>query len=134
MATVRGAPHEVEALILATAARDGRDVTVCLPQDPGQAGLAQVQYLTRKLDGYRVEVRRPSEKKVTRWGPISSQVGARNVGLVRAPWTAAVIAEGHAAPDGPNDDILDALADAHSVLADVGEGDSEGFSRGGRRR
>lgn len=134
VATVRGAPHEVEALILATAARDGRDVTVCLPQDPGQAGLAQVQYLTRKLDGYRVEVRRPSEKKVTRWGPISSQVGARNVGLVRAPWTAAVIAEGHAAPDGPNDDILDALADAHSVLADVGEGDSEGFSRGGRRR
>ncbi|HEX4936991.1 MAG TPA: phage terminase large subunit [Gemmatimonadaceae bacterium] len=125
VATVRGPPHEVEALIVATAARDGRAVTVCLPQDPGQAGLAQVQHLTRKLSGYRVEHRRPSAAKVTRWGPVSSQVGARNVALVRAPWTAGLIAEGHAAPDGPHDDQLDALADAFDVLADgyVPDGD-----------
>ncbi len=118
VATVRGPPHEVDALILATAARDGKAVTVCLPQDPGQAGIAQVQSLARRLNGFRVETKRPTAAKVTRWGPVSSQVGARNVGLVRAPWTPGLVAEGHSAPDGSHDDQLDALADAHAVLSE----------------
>lgn len=118
VATVRGAPHEVERLILSTAERDGKRVVVCLPQDPGQAGLAQAQHLTRQLDGYRVVTRRPTERKVVRWGPVSSQVGARNVALVRGPWTPGFVAEAHAAPDGAHDDQLDALADAYATLSE----------------
>lgn len=129
VASVRGAPHEAETLIASTTERDGYRVTVCLPQDPGQAGLAQVQHLTRRLDGYHVVSRRPSTAKVVRWGPISSQAGARNVGLVRGPWTSALVAEGHAAPDGPHDDQLDALADAHATLADVMVIDERELSR-----
>lgn len=117
IATVRGPPHEVEALVKATAMRDGRGVIVSVPQDPGQAGVAQAHQYLRALDGYRVVTRRPTEKKVVRWGPVSSQVGARNVALVRGPWNPALLAEGHAAPDGTHDDILDALADAHAELS-----------------
>jgi predicted phage terminase large subunit-like protein len=117
VATVCGPPHEVEALVKATAMRDGRGVVVSVPQDPGQAGVAQAHHYVRALNGYRVVTRRPTEKKIVRWGPVSSQVGARNVAIVRGPWNAALIAEGHAAPDGSHDDILDALADAHAELS-----------------
>ena len=117
VATVCGPPHEVETLVKATAMRDGRGVVVSVPQDPGQAGVAQAHHYVRALNGYRVVTRRPTEKKIVRWGPVSSQVGARNVAIVRGPWNAALIAEGHAAPDGSHDDILDALADAHAELS-----------------
>ncbi len=118
--TLRGAPHEVEALVKATAELDGKAVVVVIPQDPGQAGLAQVHAFKRLLNGWRVVSRRPSEAKIVRWGPFSSQVGALNVGLVRAAWNRNVIDEGHAAPDGAHDDFLDAASDAHAELSDEG--------------
>ena len=121
LVTVQGPPHEVEAAVQRTAEADGKSIPITIPQDPGQAGLAQVQHYQRMLDGWSVIPKRPDRKKELRWGPVSSQVGARNVALVRAPWNAALVAEGHAAPDGPHDDILDALADAHDVLAAVSE-------------
>lgn len=135
--TVRGPPGEVEQAIQSTAERDGKGVTVCVPQDPGQAGLAQAQSLTAKLDGYDVETRRPSQAKLVRWGPVSSQVFARNVAVVRAAWTPGLIAEGHAAPDGPEDDQLDALADAYDVALSIpAPADPDQFRtfRGGRAR
>jgi hypothetical protein len=46
---LRGSPGEVEAVILASAREDGAEVLISLPQDPGQAGRAQVAYLTRRL-------------------------------------------------------------------------------------
>ena len=117
LVTVQGPPHEVEAAVARTAEADGRGVVISIPQDPGQAGLAQAHAFQRLLDGYRVVTKRPDKKKELRWGPVSSQVGARNVALVRAPWNAALVAEGHAAPDGAHDDILDALADGHDELS-----------------
>jgi hypothetical protein len=54
---LRGGPEEVERAIVATAGRDGRRVKVALPQDPGQAGKAQVAYLTRRLMGWTVLAR-----------------------------------------------------------------------------
>ncbi len=41
VARIRGTPHQVEALILSTARRDGPKVTVAIPEDPGQAGKSQ---------------------------------------------------------------------------------------------
>lgn len=140
LVTVQGPPHEVEAAVQRTAEADGKSIPITIPQDPGQAGLAQVQHYQRMLDGWSVIPKRPDRKKELRWGPVSSQVGARNVALVRAPWNAALVAEGHAAPDGPHDDILDALADAHAELServtvfeDSGQSYGAGHRRGGRR-
>lgn len=111
-----GPPHEVHALVASTAEADGRDVTVVLPQDPGQAGKDQSQAFARELAGFTVRTRRPDAKKVVRAGPWSSQVGARNAALVRAPWTPAFVAQHHAFPDAPHDDKVDAAADAFAEL------------------
>jgi len=112
-----GPPHEVHALVRSTAEADGRDVVVRLPQDPGQAGKDQAQTFARELAGFRVVTKPVTGDKTVRAGPLSSQVGARNVGLVRGPWVDAFVAQAHAFPDTKRDDKVDAAADAFSELA-----------------
>lgn len=114
--TVKGPPHEVEAALKTTAELDGKSVRVVIPQDPGQAGIDQVQRYARLLPGWRVIPRRPVGDKVKRAGGWSSQVGARNAALVRGPWNAEFVAEHHAFPDGPHDDQVDASADGFEEL------------------
>lgn len=133
--TVQGPPHEVEAAIKATAELDGLAVPVVLPQDPGQAGIAQVQGYARLLPGWRVIPRRPIGDKVKRAGGWSSQVGALNAGLVRGPWNEAFVSELHAFPDGSHDDQVDASADGFEELVSAPvTAPDEGASFGGRRR
>ena len=115
--TVRGAPHEVRALQRATAETDGKRVAIVIPQDPGQAGIDQVDAFRRDFVGYDVRVRRPSKEKVVRARPYSAQVGARNFALVRGPWNEELVSEHHAFPDGPHDDIVDAAGDGFAELA-----------------
>ena len=115
--TLRAAPHEVRALVRATAERDGRDCGISVPQDPGQAGVEQAQSYARDLAGYTVRTRRPTGDKTVRAGPFSAQAGARNAAVLRAPWTPSYTAEMHAFPDGPHDDAVDATSDAFAELS-----------------
>ena len=114
---LRGAPDEVEAVILATATRDGRDVQIRLPQDPGQAGKAQILYLSRKLAGYNVLAKPVSGDKATRAAPLAAQMNVGNVKLVQAPWNRNFIDELSAFPAQAHDDQVDAAADAFATLA-----------------
>jgi predicted phage terminase large subunit-like protein len=116
--TVKAGPTEVHAAVRQTAEMDGRQVVVCIPQDPGQAGKDQAQSFQRELAGWDVRVRRPSASKVVRAGPFSSQVGARNVALVNGPWVQGFVAQAHSFPDGPHDDKIDAAADAFATLTE----------------
>lgn len=113
---LRGGPEEVERAIVNTASQDGRSVEVVLPEDPGQAGKAQVAYLTQKLAGYRVTAVRETGDKATRAAPFASQVNVGNVSLVRAPWNAALIEEMKQSPAGSHDDQVDAAAGAFETL------------------
>lgn len=117
---LRGSPLKVERALRNTASADGREVEIGLPQDPGQAGKAQAQGLLRGLAGYRVRLRRETGDKVTRAGPVSAQVEAGNVKLVRGPWNAAFLAELENFPEG-HDDQVDALAGAFDMLTRDGE-------------
>ena len=54
VARLQAAPAQVEAKILEMARLDGAGTVIALPQDPGQAGAAQIAMLTRSLNGYRV--------------------------------------------------------------------------------
>lgn len=112
-----GPPHELHALIKATAVADGPTVTIRLPQDPGQAGKDQAQTYVRELAGFHVVTKPVTGDKVTRAGPFSSQVGGRNVAAVRGPWTPGLVGQLHAFPDTPRDDKVDAAADAFVELA-----------------
>jgi predicted phage terminase large subunit-like protein len=116
VARSRGGPDETEALIVNTAKMDGPAVTIGLPQDPGQAGKAQVLYLTRKLSGYRVESSPETGDKATRAGPVASQVNVGNVAMVRGAWNYTFRDELAAFPSGLKDDQVDALSRAFAMV------------------
>lgn len=114
---LRGGPDEVEQVIVATAERDGHHVHIGLPQDPGQAGVAQVQYLTRRLARFIVKACRETGDKATRASPLASQVNVGNVDLVRAPWNRAYIEEMASFPAASHDDQVDASSGAFEMVA-----------------
>lgn len=113
---MRGGPEQVEQCVVDTAARDGRGVAISLPQDPGQAGKAQVLYLTRKLAGFRVESSPETGDKATRASPLAAQVNVGNVTIRRADWNRAYVEELRGFPAGTKDDQVDASSRAFNFL------------------
>jgi predicted phage terminase large subunit-like protein len=117
----RGGPDEVERLIVNTAGQDGKHVYIGLPQDPGQAGKAQVAYFTKLLHGYRVESSPETGDKATRAAPVASQVNVGNVDIVAGAWNRAFLDELAAFPAGAHTDQGDALSRAYAMLLDRGK-------------
>jgi predicted phage terminase large subunit-like protein len=117
---LRGSPHEVERAIIATAAADGPLTAISLPQDPGQAGKAQVRYLVSALAGYRVGATPETGSKLTRATPVASQVEAGNMALLHGGWNATFIDEMREFPNGRKDDQVDALSRAFAALLEAG--------------
>lgn len=118
VARFQGSPADVEQGLRDTAKRDGRDVAIILPQDPGQAGKAQAQSLSRLLAGYRVRSKPVTGAKILRASPFSAQVEAGNVFLVKGPWNEAFVQELQNFPTGRHDDQVDAAVDAFTALTD----------------
>jgi predicted phage terminase large subunit-like protein len=109
---LRDTPGEVARLITNTAALDGPEVEIALPQDPGQAGKAQAQALIRALEGYAVRATPESGDKATRFGPFSAQAEAGNVHVLRGDWNEAWFNALEAFPEGRHDDDADATSRA----------------------
>jgi predicted phage terminase large subunit-like protein len=107
---------KVEQIIMATASRDGSLVKVRLSKDPGQAGVAQVDNLTRKLAGYRVIAEPESGKKDVRAQPFAAQCEAGNVKIVAGAWNSAFFDELEGFPLGGHDDQVDAASNAFNEL------------------
>jgi len=114
----RASPAKVEQLIVNAAMQDDSSfpTRVRLPQDPGQAGKAQGQYLVRVLAGHVVYLRPISGAKVVRWEPFASQCEAGNVQMIEAHWNADYLEEMSVVPAGSHDDQADASADAFNEL------------------
>jgi predicted phage terminase large subunit-like protein len=113
----RGSPAEVDRRILNYAQQDGRDNVTSLPQDPGQAGKAQVAHLTHMLQGYIVDSSPESGDKVTRFGPFSSQAEVGNVLVLRGRWNERFFNELENFPDGVHDDDADATSRAFNAIS-----------------
>lgn len=125
-------PAERDRRIAAVAAEDGPSVEVWLPQDPGQAGLSQRPHYGKLLHGYVVRFEREREAKEIRWDPYASQVGAKNVYLIRAGWNRAFLDEHEMAPSGRVKDQIDAMAGAYfALLVHAPRTESHGGFRGG---
>jgi predicted phage terminase large subunit-like protein len=116
----RGGPSEVEKRILETAEADGGGVTIGLPQDPGQAGKAQIKYLTSKLAGYKVVSSPESGNKATRAASFASQVNVGNVSIMRGSYVLAYLSEMADFPSGVKDDQIDASSRAFDMLVGGG--------------
>jgi predicted phage terminase large subunit-like protein len=115
---LQGSPDEVEQAIVAMARLDGHKVRVALPQDPGQAGKAQLLYLTKALAGFRVIASPESGDKETRAGPIAAQVNLGNVDIVRGEWNLSLLNEMRNFPFAKHDDQIDALSRAFMTMTE----------------
>lgn len=113
----RDTPHKIEALISNTASQDGREVEISLPQDPGQAGKAQVATLIKMLSSYTARATPETGDKETRFGPFSAQCEAGNVDVLRGPWNEEWFMELEAFPDAAHDDDADSTARAFNTLS-----------------
>jgi predicted phage terminase large subunit-like protein len=112
----RWSPAEVRQQIRAAAQRDGRACLQDLPQDPGQAGLAQKHDLAQLLDGYVFSITTESGSKEDRARPLAAQVESGSVSVVRAAWTDQFVAELATFPAGAFKDQVDALSRAYARL------------------
>lgn len=115
--SLRGTPAEVENLVKTTASHDSRTCTVWGEQDPGSAGVADAAAFRKMLQGYHVEIAKPTQNKVVRAKPVSSQCEGRNIKVLRAPWNEDFFTELENFPDGGHDDIVDAFSGAFNELS-----------------
>lgn len=113
----RDTPHKIEALIANTASQDGRGVEISLPQDPGQAGKAQVQTLIKMLSGYTARATPETGDKQTRFGPFSAQCEAGNVDVLRGPWNEEWFMQLEAFPEAAHDDDADSTSRAFNAVS-----------------
>jgi predicted phage terminase large subunit-like protein len=126
---MRGSPADVQAEIRRTAVRDTQRVLISLPQDPGQAGVAQKASFARLLEGYNVRVSPESRAmqaaataphaksaKISRFGPFSAQCEAGNVYYVRGPWNGEFFDRLESFPQAIHDDTADACSRAFGQL------------------
>ena len=88
-----------------------------LAQDPGSAGVDQVEHDTRNLAGFPVVTHKPTGSKEVRAMPFAAACEAGLVELERGPWNRDFIDELCAFPTGRNDDQVDAAADAFNYLS-----------------
>ena len=116
---VRENGADVRNLICTTATSDRAyygNVTIRLPQDPGQAGKDQAQSFVRMLGGYTVTTALESGDKVTRAEPFSSQWLAGNVDIKEALWNDEYFRQLENFPVGKLKDMVDASANAYLEL------------------
>lgn len=116
MVGVQGSPFDVKRLLLQTAQTDGRQVYGSIPQDPGQAGKAQVADLLSELAGYNYHASPETGDKMTRAEPLAAQAEAGNVKLVNGPWVKGFLDEVEAFPTGKWSDQVDAASRAFAAL------------------
>jgi predicted phage terminase large subunit-like protein len=109
-------PDDVERNVKQTAGLDTAQVSVRLPQDPGQAGKKQAAQLVRLLAGVPVKAEPVSGDKATRAFSFAAQVNSGNVRLVAGEWNRAFIEELRQFPMGKYDDQVDAASDAFNAL------------------
>ncbi len=124
VARLRGTPRQVEELMVSLAQKDGPKVIVAIPEDPGQAGRSQMEYLTRQLAGFHVIAARETGSKATRAMPLALQVEAGNISMIRGDWNRAFTDELRDFPWGRKDDQVDALVRAFTTLSNRPRGPS----------
>jgi predicted phage terminase large subunit-like protein len=113
----RGAPALVESTIKQTAVLDGAHVIIGIEQEPGSAGVDDLDYYQRKvLQGFNVRAVKVTGNKLERAGPVSSAVDAGNVYIFEAAWNSDFLDEVSVFPEGKFKDQVDALSGAFTLL------------------
>lgn len=105
-----------DRLIRQTAELDGRPVKQIGEQEPGSGGKESAENFIRLLSGFSVAVEKSTKDKQERADPLSSQINAGNVRIVRGDWNKAFLEEFRQFPFGGHDDQVDATSLAFNEL------------------
>jgi predicted phage terminase large subunit-like protein len=103
--------------MIGTARNDGFTTMVSVPQDPGQAGVAQIATLRTKMSGYQIHATPEQGSKTLRANLAAIQIDNGNLTLVAAPWNDSFLSELAAFPGAAKDDQVDALSRAVNAMA-----------------
>lgn len=120
----RGEPGEVKERVGLIAKADGHHVRIDLPQDPGQAGKAQLADFVLDLPGFIVSGSPEAGDKRQRALPLSAQQNVGNVILVKGPWNAEFLAEAALFPASTYKDQIDSASRAYTALLTGGQDDT----------
>lgn len=107
---VRRKAAEVRSLIRNLAVKDGKNVWISIPQDPGQAGRDQADSYKQLLSGFTVLSRSITKNKTTMAEPAAALWQQGNIEIVRAAWNEELLAELEQFPEGKHDDLIDSLS------------------------
>jgi predicted phage terminase large subunit-like protein len=105
-----------EARIKQVAQMDGLDAIIGIEQEPGSGGKDSALATARNLAGFRVRLDKPSGDKALRADPLSAQVNAGNVAMVRGPWNGDYLNEMAFFPASTFKDQIDASSGAFKLL------------------
>lgn len=128
----RTTPGRVRSSVVSYAETDPPGTVIRIPQDPGQAGVDQVESYIKALSGFTVKAQRPTGSKTVRASPLATQAEHGHIYLVNSgptedgvdAWIEPFLDELCSFPTGSHDDQVDAAADAFNELA---PGTSKGF-------
>jgi predicted phage terminase large subunit-like protein len=115
---IRDTAHHVDALMLQTAAADGRRVLVREWQDPGAAGKSVIENHRVMLTGYDYEPLPSSGEKSMRWRPFFVQAEGGHVYIAPGAWNTEFLDEMQVVPYGAHDDQADASAGGFNALVE----------------
>ena len=107
---VRRKAAEVRALVRNLAVKDGREVWISIPQDPGQAGRDQADSYKVLLSGFTVLSRTITRNKTAMAEPAAALWQQGNIEIVRSAWNEEFLCELEQFPEGKHDDLIDALS------------------------
>jgi predicted phage terminase large subunit-like protein len=112
----RDRPGGVERVVLRTAEADGAAIPQRFEEEPGASGKFATHEWQRKLPRHNVRGHRPSADKVVRAEPVAARAETGKLHLVEAPWNGELLDELEDFPDGPHDDLVDALSGAYATV------------------
>lgn len=118
-------PGDVEEMVQATAAQDGRETRIGIEQEPGSSGKGQAEhYELHVLRGYIVESDKVTGDKATRATAVAAAMSKKRLWAVRAGWLPEWLEE-HDGFDGKessgkHDDQVDSLSGAYTLLMEGG--------------
>lgn len=105
-----------ERAIKMTASMDGLEVDIWIEQEPGSGGKESAESTVMNLGGYTIRSERATGEKTIRAEPLSVQVEAGNVRVVKGDWNKEYIDEVKTFPVGKYKDQVDASSGAFNKL------------------
>lgn len=121
MERFRGRPLVNESRIRKIAERDGKAVKIFMEQEPGSAGVNDIDNYARKvLLGFSFRGVKTTDSKIVRADPLSAHAERGDVKLVEGNWINDFLDEFEVFPLGAHDDIVDATSGVFNELPKYG--------------